>query len=142
MIGIMLRRLNDIKLIELTNKHSNSLGGHLNVVQFDLNLPLDVKRIFFINAEKNTIRGNHAHKECSQFFVCNLGAVEVECFDGSETKIFLLDRPNLGLLIPPSIWAKQHYLLSHNILSVVCDQFFNENDYIRNINDYIIYRES
>ena len=138
----MLRTLNDVKLIELTHKHSNNLGGHLTVVQFDHNLPLDVKRIFFINAGKNIIRGNHAHKECSQFLVCNLGAIEVECFDGSETKIFLLDRPNLGLLIPPSIWAKQHYLLSHNILSVVCDQFFNENDYIRNIDDFIIYREN
>lgn len=138
----MLKVLNDIRLIELTHKYSNNLGGNLTAIQFDFNLPLDVKRIFFINAGKNIIRGNHAHKECSQFLVCNLGAIEVECFDGSETKIFLLDRPNLGLLIPPSIWAKQHYLLSHNILSVVCDQFFNENDYIRNIDDFIIYREN
>ena len=138
----MLKVLNDIRLIELTHKYSNNLGGNLTAIQFDFNLPLDVKRIFFINAGKNIIRGNHAHKECSQFLVCNLGAIEVECFDGSETKIFLLDRPNLGLLIPPSIWAKQHYLLSHNILSVACDQFFDENDYIRNIDDYIIYRKN
>ena len=34
-----------------------------------VNKLIDIKRIFFINSENKDIRGNHAHKRCTQVFL-------------------------------------------------------------------------
>ena len=44
-------------------------SGNLMPINFDKKFPIKVKRIFFINGKKNKIRGEHAHKKCTQFFI-------------------------------------------------------------------------
>ena len=50
------------------------------LVPFSLkkNFPINVKRIFIINGKKNFIRGDHAHKKCSQFLFPILGKIRVD----------------------------------------------------------------
>ena len=43
-------------------------SGNLLPITFDKKFPITVKRIFFVYGKKNKIRGEHAHKKCSQFF--------------------------------------------------------------------------
>ena len=38
---------------------------------------MKVKRIFFLYGKKNKIRGEHAHKKCSQFFYPILGKIKI-----------------------------------------------------------------
>ena len=65
------------------------------------------------------------------------GKIEVNCFTGDKKESFLLDKPSVGLIIYPMVWSEQYYLKNNTILTVICDQKFDENDYIRNYQKYL-----
>lgn len=124
------------ELIELPFYEENH--GDL-VVAEGKKIPFDIKRVFNVRQQKGDIRGKHAHRLCSQILICTNGAVEVKCDDGQNTEIFILDRPNIGLLIPPRIWADQKYVKNNTILTVLCDQIFEESDYIREYENFLLF---
>jgi dTDP-4-dehydrorhamnose 3,5-epimerase-like enzyme len=125
-----------VKLIELPYLKENN--GDLVVVEGEI-IPFSIKRVFNVRQQKGDIRGKHAHRHCSQLLICTNGAVEVKCDDSRTTKIYILDKPNLGLFIPPGIWADQKYIENNTILTVLCDRPFEEVDYLRNYEDFMLF---
>ena len=125
------------EIIDLTY-HANQTGG-LCVIEGGVNAPFDILRVFTVSALKGSIRGNHAHKECSQFMVCVSGAIEVICDDGIEETIYQLDSPSIGLNVEPGIWAKEKYLTENAVLMVLCDRHYEEEDYMHNYNEFKTY---
>ena len=114
-------------------------NGELSVFeQNNDSIPFLIKRIFNVRSEKNSIRGKHAHRLCSQLLICSNGSIEVICDDSFDKKVFLLDKPNLGLLVPPGIWAEQKYLQHNSSMTVVCDRLYEPKDYI---SDYHQFKE-
>lgn len=116
--------------------HHAREDGELSVLE-GADLPFEIARLFFVRANAGARRGMHAHKRCSQFMICASGAIEVVCDDGEKKRSLLLDRPNLGLLVPPSIWATEIYREPGSVLVVACDRPYEEEDYIR---DYDVFR--
>ena len=54
-----------------------------------------------------------------------------------EKKIFFLNNPELGLLIPPNeVWSTQKYLERNTILNVLCNQYYDSEDYIHDCEDF------
>ena len=53
---------------------------------------------------------------------------------------WLLDSPDVGLWIPPSLWGEQRYLSNPVGLMVLCDRPYEADDYIRDYDAYIRYR--
>ena len=104
--------------------------------------PFSIKRVFNVRALKGSIRGRHAHRNCSQLLICSNGALEVFCDNYSETSTYILDKPNLGLLISPGVWSEQKYLKEDTILTVLCDQKYNEEDYLRDYEKFSKYINS
>ena len=125
-----------VKLIELPYHKENN--GDLVVVEKEI-IPFSIKRVFNVRQQKGDMRGRHAHRHCSQLLICTNGAVEVKCDDIRTTEIYVLDKPNFGLLIPPGIWADQKYIEDNTILTVLCDRPFEEADYIRNYDDFKLF---
>jgi dTDP-4-dehydrorhamnose 3,5-epimerase-like enzyme len=119
-----------------------SREGELTVVEVGKDVPFKIMRSFTIRATGGVIRGQHAHKHCAQFMICQAGVVEVICDDGKKQKQFMLDRFNLGLLVPPGIWASERFLGDHTILDVLCDRLYDENDYIRDYADFLAWRNT
>ncbi len=80
-------------------------------------IPFKTKRIFLIYGKKNFIRGNHAHKKCSQFLVPIFGKMEVE-YQGKNFKIKkIIDyKKNLGLLLKPKTWCKIKFITNNSVL--------------------------
>lgn len=126
--------VNSVKLVELP--HFFEENGDLVVMEGFVNIPFNIARVFLVRAPDGAIRGQHAHRRCSQFFVCPSGVVEVVCDDGRQSVEFVLDRPSMGLLIPPGIWAQQTYIGSHAALMVLCDRPYKAADYIRDYGEY------
>ena len=112
--------------------------GVMTVVS-ESSTPFLIKRIFSISSV-NANRGNHAHKECSQFIVCLTGQLKVVVNDGEAEKKYELNASSNGLLIPPGIWAYQEYGSESTMINVYCDQEYKESDYIRSFDDYKDYR--
>ncbi len=65
------------------------------------------------------------------------GNVKVKTDDGQEVKSFLLSCLSSGLVIPPMTWATQDYETDGSALLVLCDQLFDEEDYIRDRKDFL-----
>jgi len=105
-------------------------------------VPFSIARIFNVRAQKGDVRGEHAHRLCTQILICTNGAIEVSCDDSSATQVYVLDQPNYGLLIKPGIWTKQKYLEDNTVLTALCDRHFEENDYIHNYYDFKVYCET
>ncbi|EKD77387.1 MAG: hypothetical protein ACD_42C00350G0004 [uncultured bacterium] len=104
------------------------------------NLLINVKRFFIIIGNEQEKRGNHAHKTLSQLLVCVHGICEVTVDDGENQKIFVLQKPDEALLIPPGIWSKQTYLKPETTLLVACDALYDESDYLRDYDIFLNYR--
>jgi dTDP-4-dehydrorhamnose 3,5-epimerase-like enzyme len=122
------------KLIQFS-LHVNENGSLCAYESSDL-VPFDIKRIFTVVAKENDIRGNHAHKKCSQLLVCVSGEIEVNCDNGAKKSIYHLDNMGQGLLIPAGIWASQKYICEDSVLMVLCDRGFESDDYIHDYEDF------
>ena len=111
-------------------------NGSLYVLEGQ-SLPFTVCRVFVVVADQGQIRGNHAHKRCSQFLVAVSGAIEVQTEDQHGTlKNWGLSEPTVGLWIPPMTWATQKYVQPNSMLVVACDREFEEEDYIRDYQEF------
>jgi dTDP-4-dehydrorhamnose 3,5-epimerase-like enzyme len=115
-------------------------NGDLVVMGGLVHVPFAIARVFVVRALVGAIRGQHAHKNCTQFLTCPLGSVQVRCDDGKLISNFLLDHPNVGLLVPPGIWAQQTYLALDSVLTVLCDRPYEPQDYIRDYSEFMTYR--
>jgi hypothetical protein len=106
-------------------------GTELLVYENGKAFPFKVGRIFLVRAPRNEKRGGHAHKQCHQVMVCIAGSCEIRVDDGAASKTVQLDRPTVALHVPPLLWAEQIYRAADTTLMVLCDQLYDEADYIR-----------
>tara|TARA_B100001250_G_scaffold387328_1_gene384601 strand:+ start:257 stop:649 length:393 start_codon:yes stop_codon:yes gene_type:complete len=125
----------NIKKIKLDSYGSKN--GLLSVIESKDRLPFNIKRVFFINGDKNSKRGCHAHKKCTQFFLCLNKKIRIEFDDGKNKKICTIKNNNVGLLVPPKIWSSQIYLEKSTIMAVFCNLKYDENEYIRNYDEFL-----
>ena len=90
-----------------------------------------IKRIFYLISKKKCIRGDHAHKKCSQFFFSLKGKIKIKIFDGKKITNKLIIPGKKGILVKPMNWV-QIYLNKNNTCMVLCDREYEKNDYLRN----------
>ena len=109
----------------------------LLVVTAESPRPFPVQRVFTVHSDSGEVRGQHAHRECSQFLVCLSGSFRIMLHNGTETWEVSLDRPSIGLLIPPFIWASELSEADGSVLLVLCDREFDEAEYIRDFDDFL-----
>jgi dTDP-4-dehydrorhamnose 3,5-epimerase-like enzyme len=131
-------RVTDLRLVAVPAFARD--GGEIAVVAGERDVPFAIARVFTVRSPAGTTRGMHAHRRCAQFMVCPQGAVEISCDDGVEQKAFVLDRGNVGLLVPPTIWAAETFLADNSLLVVVCDRPYEANDYIRDHTEFLAWR--
>ena len=118
----------------------NSDGGILRV--FDVNnIPFRVKRIFSVSAGKGDVRGRHAHKQCNQLISCVSGEIELICKDGNRTTSYILNEKSDGIWVINGVWAEQRYLTDTAVILVFCDQSYDEDDYIRDYDEFLEWRK-
>ena len=83
------------------------------------------------------VRGNHAHKKCSQLFIPVLGEFALEIKTSNmKKKIMLNHLSKIAVLVPPKYWCSIKFIKKNSILMVACDQHYNVNDYLKNFNVY------
>lgn len=116
-------------------------SGHITVVHNSIDVPFDVKRVFYIyDIPAGEDRGAHAHKDCHQFLIAASGSFEVFVNDGTHGKTLFLNQPFMGLHIPPGIWAQEQNFSSGSICLVLASHLYDESDYIRDYDEYLKYR--
>ena len=116
--------------------YSNNTGK-LVPIYFNKKFPMKVKRIFFINGKKNKIRGEHAHKKCTQFFIPIQGKMTLIIETPNNKKSIILSRlSKTTALVPPKYWCSIKFLEKNSILMVACDKRYEPNDYLESFEEY------
>lgn len=101
----------------------------------------EIKRIYFTrDVPAGGIRGYHAHKTLQQVILCPSGAIRVCLDDGLGTKeCTLLDAPDKGLYVGPSMWRTMEWVEPGSILLVFASEVYREADYMRNYEEFLAY---
>ena len=114
------------------------MRGNLSVGEFARSIPFEPKRYFLVfRVPSRDVRGEHAHRECHQFLICVCGNCSVVADDGTNRTEVLLDRPNLGVYLPPGVWSVQYKYSSDAILLVFASHFYDPADYIRDYSEFL-----
>ena len=114
------------------------MRGSLSVGEFGRTVPFDAKRYFVVfDVPSREVRGEHAHRESHQFLVCVRGSVGAIVDDGAHRAELLLDRPEIGLHIPPMIWGTQYRYTDDAVLLVFASHYYDPDEYIRDYEAYL-----
>ena len=113
-------------------------SGNLLPIEFNKKFPITVKRIFFIFGKKDKMRGDHAHKKCSQLFIPISGKIVLIIKrKNKKIEIILNSKNSKAVLVPPLEWCKLKFLTTNAIIMVACDRKYEFSDYIEKYNDFL-----
>jgi hypothetical protein len=126
----------DCNLLQLPKIENRA--GNITPIHNNIEIPFEVKRVFYLyDIPGGESRGAHAHKECHQFLVAASGSFEILLDDGKSKRTVFLNRPYMGLHIPPGIWASELNFSSGSICLVLASHTYNEKDYVRDYNLFV-----
>lgn len=131
----------DNKIIELPK--ITDPRGNLTVAEANKNVPFDIKRTYWVyDVPGGECRGGHAHKQCLEFIVAVSGSFHVTLDNGKEKTTYLLNHPWQGLLVDTGVWRTLDDFSSGAVCMVLASEKFEEEDYIREYDDYLKYMEN
>ena len=126
--GVMLHRL----------PLAPDLRGNLSFGEVSRHIPFEIKRYFLVfDVSGEQVRGEHAHRTLHQFLICVHGRCCVVADDGVHSQEFVLDAPNIGLHIPPMVWAVQYKYSRDGVLLAFTSDLYNPADYIRDYAEFL-----
>jgi len=122
-------------------KDFNIIGdnrGSLISIESKIDVPFEIKRVYYIFGNKNNIRrGFHAHKNLQQVLIAVSGSCKILLDNGKNKQEVLLDLPSKGLLIKDCMWREMFDFSSDCVLLVLANEHYDENDYIRDYNQFL-----
>lgn len=121
--------------------HFTDLGderGKLVVIEGERSIPFTIQRVFYIYGSDSTVvRGQHANRK-SEFVLINVaGQSKVRIMDGKDELVVKLDKPMMGIYIPPMIWKDMYDFSSDSVLLVLASTHYDGKEYIRNYDEYL-----
>ena len=112
------------------------------MVENHINIPFEVKRVYYLyDIPGGAERGGHAHKNLQQLIIAASGSFTVVLDDGKTKRSVSLNRPYQGLLIVPGIWRELVDFSSGAICLVLASEKYDESDYIREYNDFLMLKK-
>lgn len=116
--------------------------GNLAVIEKDT-IPFDMQRVYYLyDVPSSSHRGGHAHRELMQLVIALSGSFDVVLDNGNEKKVITLNKPDKGLLIPTMIWRELENFSSGAVCMVVASHEFDEEDYIRDYDQFAALAQS
>jgi len=112
--------------------------GNLSVIEKDI-IPFEIKRVYYLyDVPSGAERGGHSHKQQKEFLIALSGSFDVVLNDGEQEKTVTLNKPNQGLLIETGIWRELKNFSSGAVCLVIASDVFDEEDYIRDFDEFIL----
>lgn len=125
-----------IKFLQLQT-HGDERGSLVSLEE-DNNIPFSIKRVYYLfKTCQDVRRGFHAHKKLKQVAIAVRGSCRFLLDDGNEKIELMLDNPAQGLLIESFMWREMYDFSEDCVLMILADSHYDENDYIRNYDDFL-----
>ena len=128
---------NDVQILNFI-QHARGVTNLLAICGDELGCD-SLKRVFFLTSSEADSRGAHAHILCTQWFTILSGKTSLSVSDGISTLKFELALPGEVIKVPPGLWVDIN-ILEPSIIAVFADRIYEENDYIRDWEEFISFR--
>lgn len=113
--------------------------GNIAVIE-NSTIPFNIKRVYYLyDVPSTSRRGGHAHKKLNQVLIALSGSFEVVLNNGKKKEVITLNKPDKGLLITSNIWRELDNFSSGAVCLVLASEVYEEEDYIRNFDDFLMY---
>lgn len=123
-----------------TVRHFVEKRGSLAVAEYEKDIPFLPKRCFWIfETPSGEVRGEHGHKAQHQFLICVRGSVSIMLDDATSIAEIVLNKPNMGLHIPPLVWGSQYRYSEDAVLFVLASDAYDSADYLRDYDDFLVF---
>ena len=97
-----------------------------------------IKRFFILYGKKNDIRGDHAHKKCTQIYIPISGRSKITISNKKMKKKYILSvKKKIGVYVGALNWCKIKFLENNSSLIVLCNYKFEDKEYIRKFEDFL-----
>ena len=110
--------------------------GSLTTVALS-SLDFQPRGMFYItDVPRGGIRGQHAHRTATQLLVCMQGNILIS---NTHTNKHVARHDLFGgdyLIIEPMVWSSQQYRKENSVLLVLTSHIYNEQDYIRDYQEW------
>jgi len=134
----MKTSLSRVKIIELPKITDDR--GNLTFVEENNHIPFEIKRVYFIyDVPGGEARGGHAYKELEEVFIAISGSFDLNLDDGRQKKIISLNRSYNAVYVPKGLWRKLDNFSTNSLCLVLASTAYNEDDYIRNYDNFLKY---
>lgn len=112
--------------------------GNLSFIEGQNHVPFDIKRVYYLyDVPGGESRGGHAHKNLTQVAIALSGSFDFVLSNGKEKERYTLSTPYRGLLISNNTWREMENFSSGSVCLVLASNYYQEDDYIRNYNDFL-----
>lgn len=129
-----MKSIEDCKIVKIPKIHD--VRGNLSVIEGRV-FPKKIERVYYLyDVPSDSRRGGHAHRKQYELLIAVSGSFEVSLDDANQTKNVLLNKPDIGLLIPTGIWRELDNFSSGSVCLVLNSGKFKESDYIRDYADF------
>jgi hypothetical protein len=114
--------------------------GNLTVAEQKEHVPFDIQRVYWTyDVPSGESRGGHAHRECEEVIIAVSGSFDVTLDFGDHRQTYHLNHPYQGLYVGTGIWRTLDDFSSGAVCLVLASQLFDEEDYIREYDEYLEY---
>jgi len=111
--------------------------GNLSFFENGKQIPFDLQRVYWIyDVPGGEVRGGHAYRELREVIIALSGSFEVVLHDGAEEKRYMLNRSYTALYIPKMMWRQLQNFSTNAMALIAADAPYNEQDYIRDFNEF------
>ena len=129
----------NIKLISIPKIEDNR--GNLSVIEHDV-IPFEIKRVYYLyDVPEGAERGGHSHIDQKEFLVALSGSFDVVLNDGQNEQIVSMNKPYEGLLINQGIWRELNNFSSGSVCLVIASAVYEEQDYIREFDEFLKFKK-
>lgn len=110
--------------------------GNLSVIE-NQTVPFEIKRVYYLyDVPSDAFRGGHAHRDQFELLIAVSGSFEVVLDNGTKKETVMLNKPNIGLLIPTMVWRELQNFSSGAVCLVLASDVFDEADYLRDYDHF------
>lgn len=112
--------------------------GNLSIIEEFKNIPFKIERTYWIyDVPGGELRGGHAYRENEEFIVALSGSFDVVLDDGSNRKVFSLNRSYYGLYVPKGLWREMNNFSTNSLALVLSSTSYNPQDYIYDYKEFV-----
>ena len=132
-----MHNMNEVRMLEFPQRGDER--GHLVICEGGIDIPFDIKRVFYIyGSDKDVVRGQHANRK-SEFVLINVaGTSKVKVKDGEGNEaIFCLNRPHTGIYLPTMVWKDMYDFSEDSVLLCLASTNYDPAEYIRDYDAFV-----